>query len=47
MLTVDALLEGLNEFNDRVMQQMCRRQEPELEDETWSKTAKELEKGWV
>ena len=47
VLTVDALLEGLDEFNARVMEQMCRRQEPELEEETWSETAQELEKGWV
>eukprot|EP00435_Cladocopium_sp_Y103_P054310 s357_g17.t1 len=47
VLTAEALLEGLSEFNEKVMQQMMHRQEAELERETWDETVKELEKGWV
>eukprot|EP00435_Cladocopium_sp_Y103_P065100 s379_g27.t1 len=47
VITVEALLEGLAGFNEKVSQQMRHRQEEELEKETWNETLEELDKGWV
>eukprot|EP00435_Cladocopium_sp_Y103_P041102 s3789_g11.t1 len=45
-LTMAALLEGLDQFNEKVRQQM-RLQDETLQTETWLETVKEIEKGWV
>ena len=47
VLTMEALLEGLSSFNDKVRSQMSMRQDATLEEETWAETLKELEQGWI
>ena len=47
VLTLNALMEGLESFNAKVWSQMEMRQEKTLEAETWAETVKELEKGWI
>jgi hypothetical protein len=47
VLTMEALLEGLGSFNDKVRSQMSMRQDATLEEETWAETVKELEHGWI
>eukprot|EP00435_Cladocopium_sp_Y103_P057245 s2074_g19.t1 len=44
---MEALLAGLDQFNEKVKQQMTMRQDEALETETWKETVKEIEKGWV
>ena len=47
VLTMEALLAGLDSFNAKVKSQMSMRQDATLEAETWAETIKELEKGWI
>ena len=47
VLTMEALLAGLDSFNAKVKSQMSMRQDSTLEAETWAETIKELEKGWI
>ena len=46
-LTVDALKQSSNSFNEKVMQQMSIRQESVLEQDTWSETEHEIEQDWI
>ena len=46
-LTVDALKQSSNSFNEKVLQQMGIKQEDVLEHDTWNETAHELEQGWI
>ncbi|CAL1147501.1 unnamed protein product [Cladocopium goreaui] len=46
-LTVDALKQSSNSFNEKVMQQMSIRQEGVLEQDTWGETEHEIEQDWI
>ena len=47
VLTMEALLECLDSFNEKVRSQMSMRQDTALEEETWAETVKELDQGWI
>ena len=44
---MEALLECLDSFNEKVRSQMSMRQDTALEEETWAETVKELDQGWI
>ena len=46
-LTVKSLEQTTSSFNEKVYQQLQQRQEPRLEEDTWTETAHELEQGWI
>ena len=46
-ITMEALHDSLELFNQKVKQQMSIRQESQLEEDTWEEIMKELEKGWI